>query len=80
MNPKYEELPTSQWTELEAAHHLNATFAMNCRQHPDLMEPYVILLGEADSQQHVSIMRRALRETLARRLDRPATKPETEAA
>lgn len=63
---RYEDLPTSEWTDDEAMHHLNGTFDRACRGWPDLMEPYVIEL--ADSDNATDVMRRGLRETIKGRI------------
>lgn len=62
-----DKLPISEWTEEEAAAHLAATFDTAAREFPDLMEPYVILLADADDATKVQIMRRGLRETVRSR-------------
>lgn len=48
--------------------HLAETFRQAESSHPDLMEPYAVLLVEAEGvEDRVSIMRRGLRETIAGR-------------
>jgi hypothetical protein len=52
--------------------HLAQTFAAAERSHPDLMEPYSVLLAEAeDATARVAIMRRGLRETIRQRFPLP---------
>lgn len=65
MREKYADLPTSDWTDEEAMHHLNGTFDRACRSWPDLMESYVIELADSDNPK--GVMRRGLRETIGRR-------------
>ena len=49
--------------------HLASTFEAAERTHPDLMEPYSVLLVEAlTASDRVEIMRRGLRETIRDRL------------
>jgi len=50
--------------------HISQTFAAAEKAHPDLMEPYSVLLGEAreDAAERMEIMRRGLRETIRRRV------------
>lgn len=65
MRHRYEDLPPSQWTDEEAMRHLTETFDRACRAHPDVMEPYVVLL--ADECDRKAVMRQGLRETIAKR-------------
>ena len=64
-----DAIPVSQWTTLEATRHLAETFDIACRSYPDIMEPYMVLLAEAQPDQFVEIMRRGLRETIETRFD-----------
>jgi hypothetical protein len=75
VRPDYAELMPSAWTPEEAEHHLRGTFNMACKAWPDVMEPYVIQLDGADGQ--VAHMRRALRETITKRI---VPQPQAEAA
>jgi hypothetical protein len=52
--------------------HLKHTFDLAAKTHPDLMEPYVILLADAEAgDEQDSVMRRGLRETIGRRFPLP---------
>lgn len=52
--------------------HITGTFEVAEKAHHDLMEPYSTLLGEAqDPAEKLSIMRRGLRETIAKRYPLP---------
>ena len=57
--------------------HLSQTFEAAEKAHPDLMEPYSVLLGEAreDAAERMEIMRRGLRETIKRRMPMHARAP-----
>lgn len=48
--------------------HLQQTFNQQAREHPDLMEPYITLLGQSDNQEDQRrVMWRGLRETFRQR-------------
>lgn len=49
--------------------HLSQTFEAAEKAHPDLMEPYTVLLSQAteNAAERMEIMRRGLRETIRRR-------------
>lgn len=52
--------------------HLKTTFDLAAKHHPDLMEPYVILLADAvTSDEQDSVMRQGLRETIRKRIPLP---------
>ncbi len=76
-----DNVPPSKWTDDEAFLHLSATFAEAVRDHHDLMEPYLILLGDAlGDAGRMSVMRRGLRETIRQRHPLPARTAAAEAA
>lgn len=68
------EIPVAKWTREEAIAHCETTFDQAARQRPDLFEPYLIRLSGASEAEQVSIMREALRSTLARRFPLPTEK------
>lgn len=49
---------------------ISQTFEAAEKAHPDLMEPYSVLLAQAteDAAERMEIMRRGLRETIRRRM------------
>lgn len=63
-----DSIPASEWTEEEAISHLEGTFEHAFELHHDLLEPYVILLGDAGPDDEPAIMRRGLRETIKERM------------
>lgn len=68
MRPDYEQLQPASWTFEEGLHHVTATFDRAVSYWPDVMEPYVILLAEADDDwDRKRTMQRALRETISAR-------------
>jgi hypothetical protein len=62
-----DDLDPAEWTALEAARHLVRTFDDAVRSHPDLMEPFVVMLADTPIDQQISIMRQGLRETVSKR-------------
>jgi hypothetical protein len=63
-----DELPVACWTAEETLAHITATFDQAAREHPEIMERYSVMLADADEDvDKLAIMRRGLRETLARR-------------
>lgn len=59
-------IPVWQWTEEDAHFHLQATFNAACRAFPDLMERYVVVLGDAfERRAEMQVMQTALRETVS---------------
>lgn len=59
------EIPVSEWTEEEGFEHLRKTFDIECRNWPDVMEPYAIRLADCDDRTEATqIMRSGLRETI----------------
>lgn len=59
---------TTKWTPEAMKAHLTETFTLVGKQFPSLLEPYEILLADAnDDAARVEIMRRGLRETIAKR-------------
>lgn len=68
MRTNYAQFPPAKWTDAEALHHITGTFDSAVKQHPDIMEPYVVMLAEAaDDHERKRIMQQALRETIAAR-------------
>lgn len=67
LRPNFEKLPTAQWTDEEAMHHLSGTFSTACRTWPGIMERYMVEIADAKPEQHKEIMRRGLRETVSER-------------
>lgn len=67
MRKNYENLPTHQWTDAEAMDHLTRLFDHESKRHPDVMEPYIVMLAGAPAEERKSIMRSALRETVSKR-------------
>lgn len=65
----YETLPTAEWTLEEARDHLEDTFERSAKEWPDLMEPYVVMLADANPDMGTEIMRQGLRETVLRRYE-----------
>lgn len=63
----YTALPTAGWTPEEAAHHLAGTFDTACKIWPDIMEPYVVRMAEADEEMKIEIIRHGLRDTVKTR-------------
>lgn len=65
------DVPVNEWTAEEAFAHLTSTFEDNCRQYPDVMERYMVLMADAadaaDDEARTEIMRRGLRETINER-------------
>jgi hypothetical protein len=47
--------------------HLAETFAMASRSFPEIMEPYQVMLADADSSSQAEIMREGLRSTFRKR-------------
>ncbi len=49
--------------------HLRETFEMNARAFPDIMEPFQVMMADADGDliAQTAIMREGLRSTFARR-------------
>jgi hypothetical protein len=82
IRPDHElhDTPVAQWTRDEAFSHLAATVDAAARQHPDLMEPYLIRVADAepDEQMQVAIMREALRDTFWRRHPSAVARPADE--
>lgn len=69
-----DSIDVSEWTPEEIARHRHETFDLACRGHPDVMEPYIIRLGEcADENERLRTMQAGLRETFNRRI--PASSP-----
>jgi hypothetical protein len=63
-----DELKATEWTAEETLYHLTDTFERAARRDPDLMERYVVMLADAESDaDKLSIMRRGLRETINQR-------------
>jgi hypothetical protein len=63
-----DALPVSLWSAEETLAHLTATFDQAVREHPELLEQYVVMLADADEAvDKLAIMRRGLRETVAER-------------
>jgi len=61
----YHHLPVAKWTSEEAFHHLDETFTRAISERPDLMEPYLVKLAEAQTEEEgAAIMRQGLRETI----------------
>jgi hypothetical protein len=58
---------TALWTPQEAERHLRDTFNANCRMFPDIMGPWLVMATDAPDGDQVSIMRAALRGTIAKR-------------
>jgi hypothetical protein len=67
----YETLPAHEWNADEARHHLAVTFDRCVKTWPDILDPYVVLLIEANPDEEIEIMRRALRETVLLRYASP---------
>jgi hypothetical protein len=73
-----DSIPIHQWTEEESYWHCRSVFDHAAKMFPELMEPYVILLGELSEQNwqtEKSIMWRGLRETLKQRFPAELRKP-----
>lgn len=68
---RYQDLPTSEWTDEEAEHHLEGTFDRCCRMWPAIMDTYVLQLAETPAAGRKELMRRALRETVLKRFEIP---------
>lgn len=63
----FDKLHPSRWTHAEALHHLRDTFDRACREWPDIMEPYAVMVADAPIEHHREIMRCGLRETINER-------------
>ena len=63
------QVDVAKWSGDEAHHHLAVTFDLAANHRPDLFEPYLIRLADADQDERsqMAIMREALRETFATR-------------
>jgi hypothetical protein len=73
IRPGYADLQPSEWTKAEAYHHNSSVFDDAVAKHPDLMERYVIMLGDADDRdEQMRVMWRGLRETFRQRHPLPA--------
>lgn len=63
-----DHMPAGEWSEEEAIAHLTVTFNEVNSEFPDLLEPYIVLLVDADTDRaRAQIMRRGLRETFKKR-------------
>jgi hypothetical protein len=64
-----DQLPVSEWTREEALAHVRWSFDNAARAFPDVMEPYAILLvdAEQDDEAQMKIMQGALRDTFKNR-------------
>lgn len=61
-------IPVAEWTPEEAYEHCLETWQSNFRQFPDLLEPYVVSLDNADTNDdRIRVMRQSLAETFKRR-------------
>ena len=67
MHQSIDDIPPAEWTALEATRHLVRTFDDACRSHPDLMEPWIVMLTDIPIDQQIPIMRQGLRETIHKR-------------
>jgi hypothetical protein len=63
------QVNVARWTREESHEHLVTTFELAANHRPDLFEPYLIRLVEAEQDEptQMQIMREALRETFALR-------------
>jgi hypothetical protein len=66
----------TSWSPETKRAHLVETFNLVAKQFPDLLEPYQILLGDAETEvDRIEIMRRGLRETIAKRYQLHRSEP-----
>jgi len=76
------QIDVAKWSPEEAYRHLSVTFELAANRWPDLFEPYLIRLVDADQDEaaQTAIMRQALRETFAirypNRFDREPRRPD----
>jgi hypothetical protein len=74
------QVDVAKWSRDEAYHHLAVTFDLAANHRPDLIEPYLIRLADADQDERaqMAIMREALSATFAIRYpNRFATKADS---
>ncbi len=63
-----DEIPVAQWTPEQAYDHCLETWQANFRKFPDLFEPYIRILDDAETnEERLRIMRRSLAETFKQR-------------
>lgn len=66
--PRERQDTPQRWPAEYAIRHLTETFDQACITHPDLMEPYVTRLGDAETdEEKIEIKRAGLRETIEQR-------------